>query len=286
MDSHSVKTTEQTTLRKSTAHWNNSGRTITDPETTNGDRATDFTKTDQELYTKNTISPNMTTDVNYSSRSLEIDTSSDYVKSMTNLSTTDNIANPDFNTTTDSSVIPSDGTAATTTVNISNTATTGETTDPLTTTSILLNTLRNNYETSQTNTEINAGRRNNYTHTTMRFMDTTTSFPDTSHFTTSGGNRRESYSSSSQNHGVNKVTEYEKWFNETTTESTFDQTSLSGNATGGETGNVTIAEVSEGMQNRSETTEDPSVPITENVTTSSKGVVSGQGNDGKSLFPQ
>ena len=311
MDSNSVKTTEQTTLHKSTVQLNNSRITTTDPEATNNGRITDFTKTDQQLHTKNTISPHLTTNENYPSRSL--DTSSDHVKSMTNLSTIDKTANPDFSRTTDSSVVPSNGTAAIIAVNVSITATTGKTTDPLVRTS----TFRNNYETSETNTEINADRRTitkshkvHDTHTTMRFMNTITSVPDTSYFTTSSANQSESYSSFSQNHGANKVTEYEKWFNETTTESTFDQTSLSVNAesmtnfstadnitnpefsttmdssvipsngTGSETGNVTIAEVSEGMLNASETTDDPSVPIAENVTTFNTDVLSRKDIDG------
>ena len=270
MESHSVETTEQTTLSKSSVQLDNSGRTTIESETTNDDYITDSTKTDKPFYTKNTTSDyNQTTDANYSSRSLESDTSTDYAARVTNLNAIDNITNPDFGAITDISVVPSNDTTATTTMNIGDNNITGETNDPLTTRKAFSNTSPNTYETSETNTEISVNRTvaetRHDSHTTLNHLNTTASVPDTSHFTTSGN-----HSLSSQYDGATKPTDYEKLSNEATTESTFDQTNLSVNTTGNGTGNVTRPEVTDGLQNMLETTNGTTahgVTVTENVTT-------------------
>ena len=289
MESHSVETTEQTTLSKSSVQLDNSGRTTIESETTNDDYITDSTKTDKPFYTKNTTSDyNQTTDANYSSRSLESDTSTDYAARVTNLNAIDNITNPDFGAITDISVVPSNDTTATTTMNIGDNNITGETSDPLTTRKAFSNTAPNTYETSENTTEISVNRTvaetRHDSHTMLNPVDTTASVPDTSHFITSG-NHNESYSLSSENDGSNKPTDYEKWSKETTTESTFDQTNSSVNTTGSVTENVTIPEVTDGMQNTPETTDDTtahSVAATENVTTFNTDVLSTEGVNGKS----
>ena len=114
---------------------------------------------------------------------------------------------------------------------------------------------------------------------TSNFKEITTSFPDISH------NHSESYTLSSQNDAVHNSTDYEKASIGTTTESTFDQTSLSVNVTGSGTGNVTITEVTDGMQNKSETNElettGPSITVNENVTTFSTDAISTEVVEGK-----
>ena len=174
MESLSVEITEQTTLSKISVQLDNSGRTTIEFETTTDSYITDFTKTDKPFHrsTKNIISTNQTTDANYTSRSLESDTSTDYAVRATNLSTIDKNTNTDFVATTDISVVPRDGTTSTTTTNMNSTI--GEIIDPLTTTKAISNTSPNTYETSETNTEINVDRTvTKSSHTTLNLTDTT-----------------------------------------------------------------------------------------------------------------
>ena len=85
---------------------------------------------------------------------------------------------------------------------------------------------------------------------------------------------------SSQYDGATKSTGYEKWSNQTTTDSTFDQTNLFVNTTESGTGNVTIREDTDGVQNTVDTTNDTTA--TENVTIFNTDVLPTEVVDSKS----